>query len=124
MILILDMLAASRASPVNQTPPQTISIDRFHARAPSCDDPHGCRSLWDIIWSCAATISLCTWVSVHPNIPSPEERWPRVTMRRVGLMLAALFVPEVMIAWALRQRLAATELAKKHKGGPKKPEGH
>ncbi|KAI9509503.1 hypothetical protein F5148DRAFT_1282927 [Russula earlei] len=31
-------------------------------------------------------------------------------------MLAALFVPEAMIAWALRQRFAAVELAKNHKG--------
>jgi hypothetical protein len=35
-------------------------------------------------------------------------------------MLLALFVPEVIIAWALRQRLAATELAKKHKSGSQK----
>ncbi|KAI9456629.1 hypothetical protein F5148DRAFT_1017592 [Russula earlei] len=31
-------------------------------------------------------------------------------------MLAALFVPEAMIGWALKQRLAAAELAKNHKG--------
>ncbi|KAI9451247.1 hypothetical protein F5148DRAFT_986638, partial [Russula earlei] len=82
---------------------------------PSCDDPKGCRSLWDIIRSCAITILLCTWVSVHPNIPSPHERWPRVTVRRIGLMLAALFVPEIVIAWALKQRKFALTLAEKHK---------
>jgi len=53
---------------------------------------------------------------MHPNIPSPDERWPRVAVRRVGLMLLALFVPEAVIAWALRQRQAAAELAEEHRG--------
>jgi len=52
---------------------------------------------------------------MHPNIPSPDERWPRLAVRRAGLMLLALFVPEAVIGWALRQRLAAATLAKKHK---------
>jgi len=52
---------------------------------------------------------------MHPNIPSPDERWPRLALRRAGLMLLALFVPEAVIGWALRQRMAAAELAKKHK---------
>jgi hypothetical protein len=30
-------------------------------------------------------------------------------------MLLALFVPEAVIAWALRQRQAAAELAEEHK---------
>jgi len=34
----------------------------------------------------------------------------------VGLMLATLVVPEAIIAWALRQRLAAGQLAKQYKG--------
>jgi len=62
------------------------------------------------------TILLCTWVSVHPNIPGPDERWPRVAIRRVGLMLATLVVPEAIIAWAWRQRLAARKLAREYKG--------
>jgi len=53
---------------------------------------------------------------MHPNIPSPEERWPRIALRRAGLMLLALFVPEAVISWALKQRQAAAGLAKKHKG--------
>ncbi|KAI9430731.1 hypothetical protein F5148DRAFT_990528, partial [Russula earlei] len=112
------MLTATRAFPLGQTStsPPPVSLHQLRARTHSCDDPDGCRSLWDIIWGCAITILLCTWVSVHPNIPSPDERWPRVTVRRLGLTLAALFVPEVMIGWALRQRLAASALAEKHKG--------
>ncbi|KAI9508453.1 hypothetical protein F5148DRAFT_905941 [Russula earlei] len=116
MIVILAILSATRATPVPQSSPPHLSLDQFRARAASCDDPRGCRSLWDILWSCAVTILLCIWVSVHPNIPSPYESRARVAVRRVGLMLAALFVPEAVIGWALRQRLAAVELAKNHKG--------
>ena len=114
MIVLLAILAATRAYPVGLQSPPVLSLDQL--QSPSCDDPNGCRSLWDIIRSCALTIFLCTWVSVHPNIPSPDEGWPRVAMRRVGLMLVTLFVPEAIIAWALRQRLAAGKLAKKYKG--------
>ena len=113
MMIILAILAATGASPLGQS---SSFVQRDEIQAPSCDDPHGCRSLWDIIRSCALTIFLCTWASVHPNIPSPDESWPKIAVRRVGLMLATLFMPEVIIAWALRQRLAAVRLAEKHKG--------
>ncbi|KAI9507959.1 hypothetical protein F5148DRAFT_980654 [Russula earlei] len=103
MLAILAILTATRASLVDQ--PSSV-----------CLDPQGCRSLGNIIWSCAVTLFLCTWVSVHPNIPSPDETWLQVTMRRLGLMIAALLIPEAMIALALRQRLAADELAEKYKG--------
>ncbi|KAI9507069.1 hypothetical protein F5148DRAFT_999850 [Russula earlei] len=116
MIVLLAILAATRASPIVQTSPPLVSLDQVHAHAPSCDDPHGCRSLWDIFRSCTLTILLCVWVSVHPNIPSPDETWPQVAVRRLGLMLATVFVPEFMVAWALKQRLAAATLAKEHKG--------
>jgi hypothetical protein len=116
MIILLAILAATRAYPLNpqsQSPP-VLSLN--HLQSPSCNDQNNCRSLWDIIRSCALTIFLCTWVSVHPNIPDPDEAWPKVTLRRVGLMLATLVVPEAIISWALRQRLAARKLAKDHEG--------
>jgi len=116
MIVILAILAVTRAYPLGLRSPQDISLENLQSPGPSCDDPNGCRSLGDIIRSCILTIILCTWGSMHPNIPSPDERWPRLAWRRAGLMLLALFVPEAVIAWAIRQRLAAAELAEVHKG--------
>ncbi|KAH9967501.1 hypothetical protein BC827DRAFT_1123443 [Russula dissimulans] len=113
MIVLLAILAATRAYPVGLQSPPVPSLDQLLST--SCNDPNDRRSLWDIIRSCAITIFLCTWVSVHPNIPSPDDGWPRVTLRRVGLMFATLVVPEAIIAWALRQRMAASELAQRHK---------
>jgi hypothetical protein len=116
MILILAILAATRASPTGLQPPPLVSLDQFHISWSSCDDPNRCRSLGNIIRSCIITIFLCSWVSMHPNIPSPDEGWPKVAWRHTGLMFLALLVPEAVIAWALRQQLAAAELAKQHKG--------
>jgi len=115
MILILAILAAIRASPLDPQSPPVVSLHERQAPGPSCDDPNGCRSLGDIIRSCILTILLCTWVSMHPNIPSPDERWPRIAWRRAGLMILALIAPEVVIGWALRQRQAAAELAEERK---------
>jgi hypothetical protein len=53
---------------------------------------------------------------MHPNIPSPDERWPRVAIRRAGLLLLALFVPEAVVGLALRQRQVAAKLADEHRG--------
>ncbi|KAH9962583.1 hypothetical protein BC827DRAFT_1266825 [Russula dissimulans] len=113
MIIILAILAATRASPLDISSPL---VSRNQPQPSSCSDPLGRRSLWDIIRSCVVTILLCTWAAVHPNIPSPDERWPRIAMRRIGLMIAALVMPEVIIGWALRQRRAAVKLAEEHKG--------
>ncbi|KAH9959476.1 hypothetical protein BC827DRAFT_507385 [Russula dissimulans] len=113
MFILLAILAATRAYPIGLQSLPVLSLDQL--QPPSCNDPNNCRSLWEIIRSWAVTIFLCSWVSVHPNIPGPDERWPRVTLRRVGLMLATLVVPEAIIAWALRQRLAAGRLAEEYK---------
>ena len=74
------------------------------------------RSLWNILWSCLATIFACSWVSVHPNIPGPDEsRW-RVFLRRLELMFWAVVGPELIIAWAFRQWSSARRLEKYYKG--------
>ena len=84
----------------------------------ACICPAGQRSIWDILWSCFATILTCSWVSVHPNIPCPKEsRW-RILLRRLELMFWAVIGPEMIIIWALRQWLGARELEKDYKGEP------
>ena len=83
---------------------------------PACICPDIDRSLWDILWSCLATIFACSWVSVHPNIPDPNEsRW-RIFLRRLELMFWAVFGPEMIICWAFRQWLGARNLEKLYKG--------
>ena len=84
--------------------------------ASACICPADQRSIWDILWSSLATIFACSWVSVHPNIPGPNEsRW-RIFLRHLELMFWAVIGPEMIIIWALRQWLTARRLEKLYKG--------
>jgi hypothetical protein len=113
MLLALTLLTAVQALPFSTiSKPSPILVAN---EAAFCDDPNGCRTLWQIVWSSLFTIFLCTWVSVHPNIPGPHEGWLRVALRRLGIMLAMLIAPEIIVSWAVRQRILARRLANQHK---------
>ncbi|KAJ7918655.1 hypothetical protein B0H13DRAFT_1869242 [Mycena leptocephala] len=73
----------------------------------SCDDINSCRRLFDILWGCLSTIFACTWVSVHPNVPPPNQTWLSLLGRRLRLMLVAVIAPELMVGFAARQFFAA-----------------
>ena len=90
-----------------------------------CNDLGHCRTIWNIVWSCLATIFSCTWVAVHPNVPCPKKReangWIERYIRnpllsfvehRLPLFICALLVPEYVLAWAIRQFLRARKIAK------------
>ncbi|KAJ6542941.1 hypothetical protein B0H19DRAFT_886717, partial [Mycena capillaripes] len=70
------------------------------------------RRLFDIIWGCLTTIFACTWVSVHPNVPAPDQGRLALLWRRLRLMLVAVTAPELMVAFAARQFLAARKFAR------------
>ncbi|KAG2740721.1 hypothetical protein P692DRAFT_20909766 [Suillus brevipes Sb2] len=70
-----------------------------------------CRTLWDILSSCGLTLFACTWTAVHPDIPV-DVGIVRITVHRLLLMVAVLFVPEVMIIWAVSQFLNARRVTK------------
>ena len=82
----------------------------------ACICPADQRTIWDTLWSCLATIFACSWVSVHPNIPAPNESSWRIFIRRLELMFWAVIGPEMIIAWALQQWLGARQLEKLYKG--------
>ena len=84
---------------------------------PVCICPADQRTMWDILWSCLATIIACSWVSIHPNIPAPNESSWRIFLRRLELMFWAVVGPEMIITWALRQWSGARHLEKLYKGG-------
>jgi hypothetical protein len=83
---------------------------------PTCICPADHRSIWDILWSCLATLFACSWISVHPNIPAPKESSWRIFIRRLELMFWAIVGPEMVIAWAFRQWSSARHLEKLYKG--------
>ena len=96
----------------------STTIDSANCQYPSTSQ----RSTWGILWSCLSTTFLVTWVSVHPNIPSPGEKWWWIYWRRVKAVFWALIAPELVILWAWRQRrgarlimVSANEIVKEHK---------
>ncbi|KAF8179901.1 hypothetical protein BJ912DRAFT_1062700 [Pholiota molesta] len=104
MLIILFICALFRTlhgAPVNGFPALDLRDPQVHL---------GDRGVSDIIVSCFATIFACTWSAVHPNIPAPTDcGWTRFK-RQFVTMVYALLVPEVITAWALRQRLAAKKI--------------
>ncbi|KAF9065796.1 hypothetical protein BDP27DRAFT_1297995 [Rhodocollybia butyracea] len=57
------------------------------------------RTVPEIIWSCLTTIFACTWVAVHPNIPSRHDSYRDLLWRRVKILAVALIAPEYIILW-------------------------
>ncbi|KAF8957197.1 hypothetical protein BDZ97DRAFT_1941248 [Flammula alnicola] len=73
------------------------------------------RTIWDILWSCIATLFACSWAAVHPNIPAPDKTWLSIALTRLELMMWTIIAPETTIFWAVRQWIGARELATKYK---------
>ena len=84
------------------------------------------RTQLNIVWSCLTTIFMCTWVSLHPNIPQPLDtrglgRWKKLKIHVLRLIkgslipfIVAILVPEWVLGVSLSQFLMARSLAKKH----------
>lgn len=77
-----------------------------------CDDINRCRTLFDIVCGCLTTIFVCTWVSVHPNVPAPNQGRIMTLGRRLRLMLLTVIAPELMVGFAARQFLSARRFSK------------
>ena len=124
IILIYYLALSIRASPI---PPNICPS----LESNSCANVTHTRMIWNIIWSCLATIFSCTWVAVHPNMPCPKQReatrknrfqrWIRNPLlsfaeHHLPLFICALLVPEYVLGSAIRQYLRAGEIAHDNKG--------
>lgn len=76
------------------------------------NEPQG-RGTLGLIWSCLATIFLCTWNAVHPNLPAESDSAWRIFRCRARYMLVALAAPEVMCLLAIEQLLDAKAVQNK-----------
>src|SRR6266704_3274188 len=83
-------------SPLLHRPPQLANI-------------HDCRTVPNIIFNCASTIFLCTWVALHLDVPEvPWEAWWRNLLRRVGWTIAAFLAPEFVLFIAVGDRVRSS----------------
>ena len=80
----------------------------IHGWAP---EPSG-RGTWSILWSCLATIFICTWSALHLDVPKNHGRW-YLTFRKVRWMLAAATAPE-FILWKSAQTFFGARALSKH----------
>ncbi|KAI4191756.1 MAG: hypothetical protein LQ348_003435 [Seirophora lacunosa] len=104
MALPLCLLALVHAFLVNAADENEISAGR---RAGWVSQPDG-RGTFDILWSCLFTIFLCTWVSLHLNVPSPHETYRHQFSRKARWMLQGIMAPEFVLAFATGQKVEAT----------------
>lgn len=112
MLIILLFFALFRTLHSNPLVLPVDGLDEFPGLDPRGTEVHfGQRGVNDIVVSCFATIFACTWTAVHPNIPATTDCWWTRFKRQVGAMIFAVLAPEAMAAWALRQRLAARQIA-------------
>ena len=127
MLFLLFLYYLLQGLSINAGPVPTIENRLLTGN--HCNDLAHCRTIWNIIWSCLATIFSCTWVAVHPNVPCPKRReangwiqrciWiPLLSFaeHRLLLLVCGLLVPEHVLAWSIRQYLVARKIAKLNKG--------
>lgn len=68
--------------------------------------PNG-RGTFDIIWSCLVTIFLCTWTSLHLNVPALHEHYWQRCARKFKWMVQAIMAPELVVGFAAGQKVEA-----------------
>ncbi len=68
--------------------------------------PNG-RGTFDIIWNSLITIFLCTWTSLHLNVPSLKETYWQRRSRKLRWMVQAVIGPEFIVAFATGQKAEA-----------------
>ena len=123
-LIFIYYLVRGASESINASP--IPSLDTRSSDPKRCVDLSHCRTIWNIVWSCLATIFSCTWVAIHPNIPCPKTReekgWRRVwnplcsfAKYRLSLFICALLLPEYVLAWAIRQFLSAQKIARLNK---------
>lgn len=76
--------------------------------------PNG-RGTFDILWSCLFTIFLCTWVSLHLNVPAMHETYRHQFSRKLRWMLQAIMAPEFVLAFANGQKVEANKSVEEFK---------
>lgn len=100
-LVLIDQIRAATIPLHSSSPPSFPSSSSVAATDSStCPDGNNCRTMWDIVWSCASTIFLCTWVAFHPPVPDPTFTQMRVTVVRILAVIFSFVAPELVVAAA------------------------
>lgn len=74
------------------------------------------RGTFDIICVCFFTIFLCTWTSLHLNVPASKEGTCRIVLRKFRWMILTILGPEFVVAFAVGQRAEAKRVLNTMRG--------
>ncbi|KAF8654680.1 hypothetical protein AX16_003470 [Volvariella volvacea WC 439] len=77
-------------------------------------DPRRVRTLWEIVYNCMSTITLCTFFAIHHNLPDPDASTMGKLWQKIKTTLYALLAPEAIITLAMRQRFVASRIARQY----------
>lgn len=73
-------------------------------------EPPG-RGTWSILWSCLATIFICTWSALHLDVPE-DHGVGYLLFRKIRWMLVAATAPEYLLWTSASNFLEARDLSK------------
>ena len=59
------------------------------------------RGTIDILWNCLFTIFLCTWTTLHLNLPASRESSVQVILRKGKWFILTLLGPQFLVWLAL-----------------------
>ncbi|KAF7370034.1 hypothetical protein MSAN_00633400 [Mycena sanguinolenta] len=132
--MLLILLAVHLLSKDGKAAPLSRSLNT-RASTDTCDDINNRRTLFSVVWGSLVTIFACTWMSVHPNVPPPDQSRLQLFWRRLKMMLIAIIAPEIMVGFAAHQFFGSRWLVKNLKfssvqafffcmGGFVSPTGH
>lgn len=110
---LATVLAASSTSPalaasktgLSSAAPTANSSSVGH-RTGWVQQPDG-RGTFDILWGSLFTIFLCTWTSLHLNVPALKEKYMQRWLRKLRWMTYAIMAPEFVVAFATGQKVEA-----------------
>lgn len=54
-----------------------------------------------LLWGCFATLFLCTWSAIHPDLAAETESEWDFLLRRIGFVIVCLVAPELFACYAL-----------------------
>ncbi|KAG7087604.1 hypothetical protein E1B28_013557 [Marasmius oreades] len=107
---VLFAFTATGALPLGPSEGNVTFEHELTVRADACTPSS--RTVLGIVWGCLTTIVACTWLAIHPNVPSPEDSQWRILLRRAMIMALAIVFPEYTTVWAIRQWQEAKRISR------------
>ena len=109
-ILLISLIAPTNALPAESV----LTVDKSDKTGTKqgwTSTPDG-RGTLDIVWSCAFTMSLCSWSILCLNVPGPYDSRFRLLHRKLWITTLAFLGPEFIFILALGQWLSARRSVK------------